>query len=237
MQNLIILQFGQHFYSMEFEVIILKKLIAGLLVILTSIIFITHLTYATEYSTVWTSWKLKYPNYLIDDKNYILVFANSGDAWYLDKNSIKIEVEDPPYYVITAKTIFVRPDEELSADYHSSNKEPLNKLNSYTFFYDEEEVDMRLRNTPDCNWDSFFGEADANGWHVLYPPLNWGLSGGRPVCVGESVFYIAQSRKFYGNFLWNPLFFGRGVYFMDDGKITYEDIFQDKFYENLSPMQ
>ena len=234
MQSSTVHRSGRLSCCMAFEVIFLKNLTIGLFSFFVFTISNAHITYATEYSTFWTSWKVKYPKYLNDDKNYILIFAHSGDAWYLDKTSIKIEVEDPPYYVISANTIFVRLDEELSANYHSSNKELLNKLNSYTFFYDEEEVDMRLRNTPACNWDIFFGEADANGWHVLYPPLNWGMRGTRPDCVGEAVFYIALGRKFYGNFLWNPLFFDRGVYYMNDNyKPEYLDIFNDKFYESL----
>lgn len=184
---------------------------------------------SAEYSTFWTYHSGQYPNYWQDNKNYPLVFARNGIAWYLDKNSIQIEVDDPPYYIIKANTIL----SPISSSAYSPNPE-LDKINSYRFFYDESTMDMRLDSKSD-NWELFFStESNINDWIYIYPPLNWGLSGCRPVCVGEAVFYVSQGRKFYGDFLWNPLFFDSGVeYVGTDYKPEYVDVFRDGFYKTL----
>ena len=41
--------------------------------------------------------------------------------------------------------------------------------------------------------------------------------------VGEAVFYVAQGRKFYGNYLWKAAV---------DGKINYVDEFNDALYQD-----
>ena len=214
----------------------MKKFFVAVFVFM-SIIMLTKNSYAVEYSTFWKANTLL-QNYWQDDKNYPLVWAaHSGLAWYLDKNSIKVEVSDPPYYIISAKTIFVLLDSKASYYDHSPHTPERDNLNSYRFFYDEEEMDMRLDSKAD-NWELFFGTTKSNkstaNWILLYPPLNWGLSGTRPVCVGEAVFYVSQGRKFYGDYLWDYVSFDSGTFYNDiDYSKRYVQIFQDGFYENL----
>ena len=206
----------------------------------TTFIFFTvmlslQISHATEYSTFWKSSSVKFQNYLRDDKNYPLIFARYESAWYLDKNSIKVEVNDPPYYIISANTIFLLLDSKSS--FYENNPGALEgdkNLNSYRFFYNEDEMEMRL-DRKSSNWGLFFStEFNENDWIYIYPPLNWGLSGTRPVCVGEAMFYVALGRKFYGNFLWEDIFFDSGVeYVNEDYKPQYIDIFRDAFYETL----
>ena len=212
----------------------MKRILAATFIFLAAMSTI-QISHAEEYSTFWKSSTVKFQNYLHGDKNYPLIFARYDSAWYLDKNSIKVEVNDPPYYIISANTAFVLLDSKSS--YYENNPSALERdknLNSYRFFYNEDETEMRLDNKS-SNWKIFFlNESNENDWIYIYPPLNWGLSGTRPVCVGEAVFYAALGRKFYGNFLWEDIFFENGVTYADtDYKPAYIDIFRDEFYKTL----
>ena len=140
---------------------------------------------------------------------------------YLDKNSIKVEVSDPPYYIITASTITV-----LNPKHYKFKGNGISSQ-EYTFFYDEDEVDMRY-------WEIAHVESYKSyyKWLYLHPYNSIVVNGdkravtgyGIPTCVGEASFYISQGRKFYGNYLWKN-------FHRNDG--AYVDIFNDKFYEIL----
>lgn len=74
------------------------------------------------------------PRFWNGDKNYPLVWENSGAAHYLDKNSIKVTINDPPYFIITAQTVT------------TSGRE------NYEFFFDEDEPDMRVFDRAVADW-------------------------------------------------------------------------------------
>ena len=61
-----------------------------------------------------------------EDRNYPLVLDNSRTAWFLDKNSIKINVNDPPFFIITVQVATA------------------NGVETCEFFFDEGEPDMRI---------------------------------------------------------------------------------------------
>lgn len=132
------------------------------------------------------------PRFWNGDKNYPLVWEDSQAAWYLDKNSIKVKVNDPPYFIITAQIVTTSGTE------------------TYEFFFDEEEPDMRV-----------FDKAVAD-WRYLNP-CELTPKEKYPMYIGEAVFYVVQGRKFYGNYLWKT---------ETNGKINYDDEFNDKLYQN-----
>ena len=132
------------------------------------------------------------PQFLNGDKNYPCVWNDSQAAWYLDKNSIKFKVNDPPYFIITAQVVTASGTE------------------SYEFFFDEDETDMRV-----------FDKAAAD-WRYLNP-CEIAAEEKFSMYIGEAVFYIAQGRKFYGNYLWKTL---------TNGKVSYSDEFNDALYKN-----
>lgn len=74
------------------------------------------------------------PHFWNGDKNYPLVWEDSQEVWYLDKNSIKVKVNDPPYFIITAQILTT-----------SGTK-------TYEFFFDEDEPDMRVFDEAVADW-------------------------------------------------------------------------------------
>ena len=155
------------------------------------------------------------PKFYNNDKNYPLIYPHNGMPRYLDKNSIKVEVSDPPYYIIKASTITVVNPKHYKFEGNGISSQ------EYTFFYDEDEVDMRCYDTN--NVESY------HNWLYLRPHYivdsgNAITGVGIPACVGEASFYISQGRKFYGNYLWKNFHRTYGAYV---------DIFNDKFYEIL----
>lgn len=125
------------------------------------------------------------------DKNYPLVWEDTA-AWYLDKNSLNVKVNDPPYFIITARTLTA------------------NGTATCEFFFDEDEPDMRIFDQNIGDWQ-YLNPCDvtAEKKYLMY--------------VGEAVFYVAQGRKFYGNYLWKAAV---------DGKINYVDEFNDALYQD-----
>lgn len=128
------------------------------------------------------------PPFFNGDKNFPLVLENSQAARYLDKNSVTVEVNDPPFFIITAKILTAGGNETCK------------------FFFDENDVDMRIFFDADDDWKHLNPSDIAAEKNFMY--------------VGEAIFFVAQGRKFYGNYLWKA-----------DKK--YLDVFRDEFYENL----
>ena len=133
----------------------------------------------------------EYPRFWLGDRNYPLVWEDSQKAWYLDKNSIKMTVNDAPYFIITAQALTA------------------NGTETYEFFFDEDEPDMRVFDKTIADWQ-YLNPSDAtNEKYLIY--------------IGEAVFYVAQGRKFYGNYLWKTEV---------NDKFDYTDKFSEELYQS-----
>ena len=76
----------------------------------------------------------KAPSFLNGDKNYPLVWEDSQAAHYLDKSSVKVIVNDEPFFIITAQIVTSGGTE------------------TYKFFFDESEPDMRIFDNAVADW-------------------------------------------------------------------------------------
>lgn len=151
-----------------------------------------------------------YPRFWRGNKNYPMVWAHMGTAFYLDKSSVKVKLSEPPYYIITAVTIPVS-NSGVTPDHPRYNKdEKPGSLLSYEFFYDEDEADMR------SGYNS--------NWRYLRPQGS-NAESGMTMYVGEAVFYVATGRKFYGNYVWKHISY--------NGETDYWDLFKDNYYKDL----
>ena len=162
-----------------------------------------------------------YPIFWRGNKDYPLVFGHTGTAFYLNKKSIKIELNAPPYYIITAATVNVS-NSGVTPDHPKYNKyeDPSNVMNC-KFFYDEAEMDMRE------------GDISKSSWRYLRPQgIN--AESGFFLWLGEAVFYVATGRKFYGNYLWKDMDYAGKVYKNEQGEARYRDVFGDNFYKTLA---
>ena len=129
------------------------------------------------------------PQFLNGNKNYPLIWKDSQAAWYLDKSSIKIKVNDTPFFIITAQILTANGNE------------------TYEYFFDEEEADMRIFDRAVSDWQYISPSDGVSKKYLMY--------------IGEAVFYVSQGRKFYGNYLWKKEI---------DDKIIYTDEFADEIY-------
>jgi len=73
-------------------------------------------------------------DFLNGDKNFPLIRKNSAATWYLDKNSITVKVNDPPFFIVTAKALTNGGTE------------------TFEFFFDENEADMRVFDKTLADW-------------------------------------------------------------------------------------
>ena len=162
-----------------------------------------------------------YPLFWRGNKNYPIVFGHTGTAFYLDKSSINIELNAPPYYIITAVTVNVL-NSGVSPDHPKYNKDETPRdTRSYKFFYDEDEMDMREKYSPTTEWR-------------YMRPQGINAESGFFMWVGEAVFYVATGRKFYGNYLWKDVDSRTNETHKDEqGKDRYYDVFGDKMYKRL----
>ena len=138
------------------------------------------------------AWADSPARFWLDDKNYPLVLKDSQPARYLDKNSIKVKVNDPPFFIITAQTV--------TAD----------GIETYEFFFDEDEPDMRLFDKTAADW-RYLNPSDIAPEEKI------------SMYVGEAVFYVLHGRKFYGNYLWKAEI---------DDKVVYADEFAEFIYKD-----
>ena len=74
------------------------------------------------------------PGFYNDDKNYPLVWENTESVWYLNKNSIKVRVSDPPFFIINAQIV------------------TSNGMETHEFFFDEDEPDMLVFDKTIADW-------------------------------------------------------------------------------------
>ena len=164
----------------------------------------------TWYLAASVAFAVGYPRFWKGDTNYPLVWGKQGTAWYLDKKSVKIKLNDSPYYVITARTIAVSHSDYSPGNEKYSNDKDAGSTLDYEFFYDEDEADMRI------GYNS--------NWRYLRPNGS-NVESGMAMYVGEAVFFVATGCKFYGNYLWK--------YEGYKGKIDYLDPFKDDYYKDL----
>ena len=165
-----------------------------------------------------------YPRFWKGDTNYPLVWGRRGEAVYLDKSSIKINLNDSPYYIITVQTISVYPSDYSPGNELYSNDKEAGSTMDYEFFYDEEEMDMREKHS-----------AVSNGNWMYLRPQDGDAMRGRRIYIGEAIFYVATGRKFYGNYLWKAIGTGAGLeaYKDEQGNDKYWDMFSDATYKDL----
>lgn len=169
-----------------------------------------------------------YPNYWNDDKNFPIVWANQGVYCYLDKTSIKIILDDYPFYIISVKVLVVSytyTDEEGNSGFHEEPK--IIYGDEQEFFYDYEERDMRIRNRE-------------NQWVYIRPDFALENKRSRNVNIGEAIFYLAspkmsgyyrhmllKKQRFYGDYL------TRDFSAEYNNKALYYQIYSDRFYKLL----
>ena len=94
----------------------------------------------------------KTPPFMNGDKNYPLIWEDSQAMHYLDRSSVKVSVNDAPFFIITAQTVTAGGNA------------------TYKFFFDESEPDMRvfdfavgdwryLNPSKDADYRMYIGEA------------------------------------------------------------------------------
>ena len=91
------------------------------------------------------------PRFWNGDKNYPLIWENSQVAWYLNKNSVTVKINDPPFFIITAQVVTTNDSE------------------TYEFFFDEDDIDMRVFDKAIADWQPLNpSEVTAANQHVIY---------------------------------------------------------------------
>ncbi len=120
------------------------------------------------------------PDYLDEDRNFLLSGMHAGTAWYVDKNSVKILEEDAPNYQIAVKILTVRYD--FSGG--EIQKVIDEKICNYLYQWDERKMYCRINE----NWQ-------------YIPPVGSLAETGNDAS-GEMAFYIAYGKKFYGGQKW-----------------------------------
>lgn len=114
----------------------------------------------------------KIHRYLRDDKNYPLVWISQEWAWYLDKGSIYVEMEESSQCILRVLVLdmtFLHYDDSLPRSMHS-----------YRVRYNKDEGKM-------YEWNF-----NAEEWRYL-PPDRSNTS----LYVGEAAFYLVYGEKFY----------------------------------------
>lgn len=129
----------------------------------------------------------QYPDYLNGDKNFILVNAKQGIAWYMDKSSVAVQKYAPPDYQIAVNVVTV---------YFSSNGFDLDLINSPI-------VDKIETHYYYYNWESkkmYMLDSTGNKWRYMPPVGDYASTS--HVVEGELAFYAAYHMKFYGGRQW-----------------------------------
>ena len=129
--------------------------------------------------TIFGTASAKVPHYL-NVRVLILSGMHGGTAWYLDKSSVLVEIDDPPAYVITYQLFPARYDletGEIIRVYEALQEK---------YLYNVKEHEMRKFNGTE--WD-------------YIPPIGSLAETGNEFS-GEMAFYIAFGKKFYGGRQW-----------------------------------
>ena len=119
-----------------------------------------------------------YPDYLGGDRNYLLSGGHMGVGWYVVRDSVKVEVFDPPIYIISGKIVAV-----YDAD---RGKTDIMQTENRRYLYNSMSEKM-------------FAIGD-EGCYYIYPVGAMASTGHE--FSGEMFFYIAYHAKFYGGKQW-----------------------------------
>lgn len=145
-----------------------------------------------------------YPLFLNGDRNYILVDAHQGTAWYLDRDSVYAELYQPPEYVMQ---LYVVKVDEMD----KGNTAP-NRM-----------IHLRLRYNL-AQRAMYYDRTDKGTWQQLPPHGTWAQTGVM-MPAGEAAFYLFFGEKFYGRWSFPQ---------ERDGKIVgHASPFASAFYDRL----
>ena len=76
-----------------------------------------------------------YPKYLNEEQNYICCDWRSGSAWYVDKNSIEVELDADDAKIVTAEIVWLQYDESHGKPYNASHTKKM-EISTKRFLYD-----------------------------------------------------------------------------------------------------
>ena len=173
-----------------------------------------------------------YPIYFNGDKNFVLIWGRQGYAHYIDKSSIKLILDEEPFYIISVQAYDIIT--------YGDRAYQLGKGRYWEFLYDEEETEMFFR---------FFFNGHKQDWSSCRPQYaSYTQFSSEALYIGEAIFYLASpemsnyhrnnylnaKRKFYGSLLSKDRrFLERSVENYDESKVWYNFMFPDWFYKRL----
>lgn len=140
-------------------------------------IFVAMLTMLMMVGAVVAS--AAYPPEYLNDGDLILSGHLNGTAWYIDKNSVQIEQEEPPMYTIAYQVFPARYDVNTGEVTRVFEAMP------HKCRYDVDKTMMF----------GFNFNRDYSQWALVKPDEQ----GGPMEYSGELAWYIAYGTKFYGN--------------------------------------
>lgn len=115
-----------------------------------------------------------YIQYSGDDRNWPLILGRNDEAFYLQKNSVKCELYNPPYYILTGYCV--------GHKYYTADKYNTMGHIDWKIYYDTDEKCMYVFNRG-------YGDEE---WKELSPDnLDYNGYG------GEAMFYIMYGQKFW----------------------------------------
>ena len=126
----------------------------------------------------------EWPSYWKGDKKFPLIFGFRMNSFYLDRTSMVVKENNPPYYVIAANVFSV----ENNTDY-SYQSNAIKHTWTFEIRYDDNETSMYLKTD--------------DGWTYL-SPLATGSTREQEMAMnaGEAMWYVFKGSKFYGAYTW-----------------------------------
>ena len=118
-----------------------------------------------------------FPEYLDGDRNYPAIDGHMGTGYFMDKNSIYVEMEVPPVYVLQVSCLCV-------ADPDVSKVSDATILKFRIRYVDEKTPQMYMEGLND-EW-------------IYVKPFGSYAESGVILPIGEAAFYTKFGRKFYG---------------------------------------
>ena len=83
-----------------------------------------------------------YPKYLYDDENYIICDGHMGTAWYVDKNSIAVEMETDDDCILSVTVVSASYEDHRPP--YGMDDIRATKSKQYEFLYDFDEKKMYI---------------------------------------------------------------------------------------------
>ena len=156
-----------------------------------------------------SSTALAFENYLNGDKNYISYGGvGMGAQGFIDRSTLKVELYEPPIYIISVDTFLWHPDfdkgksvNELGRKHHYRFKYDYANRKMYEYRpggsgakgakirYEQYCKDMKIQPDATIDW--------SGDWAYIDPHFFYG-EGSQPAAVGEIAFALAYKLKFYG---------------------------------------